>query len=252
MKASLMCALLRQSIYASVGSTGGWLTRAMMMAFNNWIWFVMWLIIYRHTSTIGGWTLNQVMLLFGITATVYGLSFGIFGGFTNIPDLVRTGKLNVYLCRPQSPLLLVLTSKGEASAWGDVLSGLVFILFSGARSTTGWLYLPLIFFFATLVVLSASLVYFSISFWVPKSETLSFQLWETLMTFSLYPESIFPPVLKLLLFTVFPAAFTSFIPVKILGAPSIPYVVVLIAASIAWCVAARLVFRAGIARFVRG
>jgi ABC-2 type transport system permease protein len=222
-----------------------------MMAINNLVAFTIWLVLFAHTSKLGEWTLQRTMLLFGITATVFGLCFGILGGFTKIPELVRDKGLNTLLLRPQSPMLLVLTSRSEPSAWGDIFSGLMLICLSGEVPASGWLLLPLVIILAGVVALSVSLVFFSLSFWMVGGENVSNRLWDTLITFSVYPESIFPFPVRLVLYTIFPTAIVAFIPVKILTDLSWSSLTVLGIASVIWLLISTWIFNCGVRRFIK-
>ena len=221
------------------------------MAINNLVAFTIWLVLFGHTTKLGGWTLPRTMLLFGVTATVFGLCFGILGGFTKIPELICNKSLDALLLRPQSPMLLVLTSRSEPSAWGDIVSGLILIWLSGELTTLGWLLLPPVVLIAAVVALSVSLAFFSLSFWMPRAENISYQLWDTLITFSVYPESIFPFPVRVVLYTIFPTAVVAFIPVQILSDLSWQLFTALVFASVLWWLTATWIFNCGVRRFIK-
>ena len=237
---------------ASAESLASWLMRASMMAVNNWVFFTMWFVLFRANSQLGGWTLEQTMLLFGLSAVAFGLMNGLFGGFALLPELVRDGGLNGLLLRPRSTLFLLLVSKGDPSSWGDVVSGLVLIYLSGIVTVGGWLLLPMVVALSATVSLSATIIFFSVAFWLPRSDTLAFRLWETLITFGLYPEGIFPMSVRVCLYTFLPAAFTGFVPVKVIVEHSPMWALLLLMAAIVWSGLAWWVFHRGVRRFVRG
>jgi len=252
MKLGPLAHLMLSAQKASAASLGTWLMGASMMAVNNLIFFTMWFVLFRSNSQLGGWTLERTMLLFGLSAVAFGVLNGLFGGFVRIPEFVREGGLNGLLLRPRSPLLLVLVSKTPASSWGDVVSGIALIYLSDLLSLQGWLLLPLVTLLAAVVFLSASIVFFSIAFWLDNSDTLSFRLWETLITFGLYPEGIFPMSVRVCLYTFLPAAFTGFVPVNVLVEHSQTWLLLLLLAAAFWSALAYSVFYRGLRRFVRG
>lgn len=237
---------------ASAATFGSWLMRASMMAVNNWIYFTMWFVLFRKNAQLGGWTLEQTMLLFGISATSFGLMNGLSGGFVMLPELIRDGGLNGLLLRPRSTLLLVLLSKVQPSSWGDVLSGLVLAQLSGLVSFEGWFTFMFVVTLAGVVSLGVSLVFFSLGFWLERSDTISHRLWETLITFGIYPEGIFPTSVRVCLYTFLPAAFTAFVPVRVVLNPVSCWTPCLVAAAILWMLLACWVFQMGLRRFVRG
>jgi len=237
---------------ASAATFGAWLMRASMMAVNNWIFFTMWVVLFRRNAQLGGWTLEQTMLLFGVAAISFGLMNGLFGGFVNLPELVRDGGLHGLLLRPRSTLFLVLSSKVQPSSWGDVVSGIVLIHLSGLVSLSGWFTVVLATVFAGVVFLAASLIFFCLAFWLQRSDTISQRIWETLITFGIYPEGIFPTSVRVCLYTLLPAAFTTFVPVRVILDPGSMWTPVLVVAAIFWSILAWWIFNTGLRRFVRG
>jgi ABC-2 type transport system permease protein len=223
-----------------------------MMAVNNLVFFTMGFVLFRKSGQLGGWSLEQTMVLFGVSATSFGFMNGLFGGFALLPELVRDGGLNGLLLRPRSTLFLVLVSKGHPSSWGDVISGLLLIYLSGLLTVGGWLLLPIVVMLSAVVFLSATLVYFCIAFWLERSDTLAFRLWETLIAFGLYPEGIFPTSVRVCLYTFLPAAFTGFVPVKVVLQHSLVWGGVLAASAVGWSLFGWCVFNRGVRRFVRG
>ena len=59
-------------------------------------------------------------------------------------------------------------------------------------------------------------VIFSSAFWFERSENFARVLWEAMLTFSLYPEGIFPVAVRVITYTVLPSAFIVYVPVRIL------------------------------------
>ena len=53
--------------------------------------------------------------------------------------------------------------------------------------------------------MACGIVFFSLAFWLGRVDGLARQLWDLLVTFSLYPEPLFGGALRLALFTVLPA-----------------------------------------------
>src|SRR5205814_8050685 len=121
--------------------------------------------------------------------------------------------------------------RSQASGVGDMLSGMAFIGWSGAFS---WRALPMVAFATVacaLVLVACGIVFFSLAFWLGRVETLARQLWELLITFSLYPEPLFGGVLRLALFTLLPAGFVGYVPARFVQKPSIADGVLLNAAA---------------------
>jgi ABC-2 type transport system permease protein len=105
---------------------------------------------------------------------------------------------------------------------------------------------------AAVTLLASGIVFFSLPFWISRTETLSRQLWELLITFCLYPEPLFGGVLRLMLFTVLPAGFIGYLPVAIVRQPSVPGIATLIAGSMVYLTIATWIFGRGLRRYASG
>lgn len=252
MARQILTHLLAVNLRSSLAQRGSFLLRAAMMFFNNLIFFVTWIVLFQKVERLGDWTLNDVCYLFGISALAFGLGYGSLAGYTRIPELVRSGGLDTYLLKPRSVLMQVLASRSEASAWGDVVSGMLLVIWSGYLDLA---HAPLFVasaLGAAAVFVASGTIYFSIAFWHDHGDDLSFRLWEVTITFSLYPESIFPRFSKIFLYTVFPAAFISFIPSQLVRAPSWEGGILFVAGVAAIVALSRAVFYLGLRHYESG
>jgi ABC-2 type transport system permease protein len=77
-------------------------------------------------------------------------------------------------------------------------------------------------------------------------------LWELLVTFSLYPEPLFGGALRFVLFTVLPAGFVGYLPVRILHGPSLTNVTILLIVALAYLGLAAVIFDRGLRRYASG
>src|SRR5262249_22711193 len=140
----------------------------------------------------------------------------------------------------------------QPSGFGDLISGLIFVAWSGQIS---WRVLPFVFVVivaSALIFVACGIVFFSLAFWLGRVETVATQLWELLITFSLYPEPLFGGTLRLVLFTVLPAGFVGYMPVRLLRAPSLGNVAILLVVAIAYVCLAIVIFNRGLRRYASG
>ena len=105
---------------------------------------------------------------------------------------------------------------------------------------------------SAVIFVACGTVFFSLAFWLGRVETVATQLWELLVTFSLYPEPLFGGTLRLLLFTVLPAGFVGYLPVRILRAPSLANVTILMFVATGYLCLAVLIFNRGLRRYGSG
>ena len=99
---------------------------------------------------------------------------------------------------------------------------------------------------------ASGLILHSLAFWLGDVDSLARQVWEFLITFSLYPPTLFSGGLRVLLFTALPAGFIGYLPVELLREFSPGTLALTSAAALAYVLLARGVFRAGLARYESG
>jgi ABC-2 type transport system permease protein len=180
---------------------GAFVLQALFMALNNFTFFVFWWALMHRVPSLRGWHLTDIQLLYGIVAAAYGLTVTFAGGVRYLGQLIDDGGLDTLLTQPKPVLVYAVGMRSQASGLGDLFSGLIFIAWSGQVSWWGVPTLAAVIVASALVFLASGIVFFSLAFWLGKVDTIARQLWELLITFSLYPEPLFGGMLRLVLFT---------------------------------------------------
>jgi ABC-2 type transport system permease protein len=226
--------------------------QALFMVLNNMVFFVFWWVLFRRVPEVRGWRLADVELLFGTTATSFGLVVAVTGGVRHLGRAIEEGELDTLLAQPKPTLLYALGMRSSASGFGDVVSGIGFLVVSGHATLANAPFVGLAIVAAAVTLLASGVVFFSLPFWISRTETLSRQLWELLITFCLYPEPLFGGVLRLMLFTVLPAGFVSYLPVEVVRHPSVATIAALMAGSATYLIIAVRIFGQGLRRYASG
>ena len=102
------------------------------------------------------------------------------------------------------------------------------------------------------VFLAAGVIFHSAAFWLGPVDSLARSLWEFMITFSIYPEPIFRGPVRLLLFTLIPAAFSGFLPVRLAAQPNVTTLLQPVLGCIVVVGAALLIFSRGLRRYESG
>lgn len=66
--------------------------------------FVVVILMFRHTDTLGGWTLPEFGFLYGTSALALGLANLFVGSIDALGERIRTGTLDIMLVRPAPAL----------------------------------------------------------------------------------------------------------------------------------------------------
>ncbi len=218
------------------------------MILNNASFIIQWFIIYTLKDDVGGYTFNQVLLLWGIAASVYGFSHFIFEKSYNLSDVITNGKLDSFMVQPKNILISVITSDIKVSALGDIIYGYLVFAFSGFTV----LKLLLFTFFSitgAIIVTDVAVLLGSLSFWIGRSDMIADTGNSLCIWFSTYPDGIFKGLAKILLLTIIPAGLTAYFPVWIMTKFDIKLVILIISVTIILTILTFTIFYKGLKRY---
>jgi ABC-2 type transport system permease protein len=245
-------ALFATNLKAAVALRGAFMLQASFMVLNNVTFFTFWWVLLQRVPDLGGWRLADMAMLFGVAATSFGLVVAFAGGVRHLGRCIEEGELDTILTQPKPTLLYAIGLRSHASGFGDMISGIGFIAMSGCLTWANAPLVVLVVVAAAATFLASGIAFFSLPFWLSRTETLSRQLWELLVTFSLYPEPLFGGALRLTLFTLLPAGFVSYLPVRIVREPSIASIALLLAGASIHLTVAIWIFHRGLRRYASG
>jgi ABC-2 type transport system permease protein len=219
------------------------------MILNDIALLFFWWALFKNIGTIKGWSLNDVITIYAVVATGFGFATGIFGNVFRIPYLILRGELDYYLTLPKTPLMHILISKMSFSAWGDVAFGiLIYILI--VRGTVGQVVLFILLSIASsLIFVSFSIIISSIAFYYENAQVIFDEIINSVITFSLYPSSIFADPIKIILYTLIPAGLVGYIPAYILKNFSFKNLAILIGAVILFMIIGLILFNRGLRKY---
>lgn len=104
---------------------------------------------------------------------------------------------------------------GRMVVEGDLAYGLVLVPFLTLDPLTWALFLVFTVTGGLLFVGFLALVQ-SLAFWLGSVEGLAGAATEFLLSFTLYPEPVFPPPMRWVFYSILPAGFLAFLPLKVL------------------------------------
>ena len=245
-------ALVAMNLKAAFALRSAFWLQAVFMLLNNVAFFVVWWIFFDRFDEVRGWRVGDVAALYGVVAAGFGLCIIFAGGVRDLAYHIEQGDLDAYLTQPVHPLLHAVCSKTFAAGWGDLASGIGFLLYAAALEPRDLALAPLAIAIAGSVYLSTSVIIHSAAFWLGRVDTLARQLAEFLITFSLYPRPLFTGLLKILLFTVLPAGFIGYLPVDLVREFHWTGLGAALAGALFYAAMALYVFAAGLRRYESG
>jgi ABC-2 type transport system permease protein len=245
-------ALFKTNLKSATALRGSFLLSMTFMALNNAAFFVFWWVLLARVPTLRGWQLPDIELLFGVSAAGFGLMQAVCGGAIHLSRFVDDGTLEPMLTQPRPTLPYALGCRSQASGFGDLLSGLAFMAHAGYLSWERAPFVVLALIASAITFTATCVALFSLAFWVPRTHAFSRQLLDVVITFSLYPEPVFGGRLKLVLFSLLPAGFVSYLPASLVrdASPFTAACALGAAAGYAWL--SWRIFHAGLARYSSG
>jgi ABC-2 type transport system permease protein len=193
---------------------GAFITQVVMMMLNNAFYFVFWVIFFERVGAIGDWHLADMYVLFGVTASAFGLVGLLFGNAFNLSEIISRGRLDYYLSLPRPVLLHALASRTVPSGLGDFSYGILSFLVSGMFTWEGFARFLLGVILAACVFLGFMILVHSLAFWLGNATGLAQLGVNAMISFALYPISLFDNPAKLILFTLIPAALMGSLPAE--------------------------------------
>jgi ABC-2 type transport system permease protein len=245
-------ALLSTSVSAAMAHRGTFVMQAALMALNNAIFFTFWVVLLQRVGTIRGYALADVVVLYGVVAGGVGLATVLAGGVRQLARSIHEGELDAVLSQPKPTLLYVLFRRSNPSGLGDLVSGCVMIALWGGVRASAIPVVVLAMVASAVVMVSSGVLFGSLAFWLGPVEAASRQLFESVITFALYPEPLFGGVLRVVLFTLVPAGFVGYWPARLVRAPSIVGAVELVVVAGAYAAASAWVFGRGLRTYCGG
>ena len=245
-------ALFWTSLASAMAQRGAFLMQVGLMALNNAIFFSFWVVLFGRVSRIRGYALADVAVLYGVVAAGFGLSVVVAGGARQLARFIHEGELDALLAQPKPTLLYALGRRTVAPGLGDMGSGVAMIALSGV---VHWSTIPVVIIAivaSAVVCIATGVIFNSVAFWLGQVETATRQLFDSLITFSLYPEPLFGGVMRFILFTVVPAGFVGYLPTRLIRTPSWTVLLELVLAALAYSLIAWQVFARGLRLYSAG
>jgi len=181
---------------------------------------VIWIIVARF-NTIGGWSLAEITLLYGMRLTSHGVFYACFSQLFELDRVLISGEYDRYLVRPMPPLAQLFTRKLRMNAFGDLIGGFALLAFAIPGLGIDWtISKAVLLVFAMigggLIEGAVQITLGSFSFRVLNALALRTTVNEVFNLYGNYPTHIFPKLLEYVLTFVLPVAFVAYFPASVI------------------------------------
>lgn len=182
--------------------------------------FLFWNYLLSDFDMLAGWNMEELVILalFGSSSWSVGQ---FLAGSWQLSEKIMGGQLDKYLCRPINPLFsLVLEDMQLDEVLKGVLSMGIFLVFYRIKlgvipsvwSVLGALVLLLM---GILIVALVRCIFSCISFWIENERGISVVVHMEDFGLDRYPADMFHGAGKVILFSVIPVAYISYVPALI-------------------------------------
>ena len=192
------------------------------------LWFcgqiVFFSIIFANVDQIGDWSKWEVVLLVGTHQIVAQLFQAVFfQNLANIPELVRTGKLDTLLALPIDSQFAVSSKQFGLDSIVNALLGGVVVIVSLANldvvPTAGSVLLYVVALaFGVAIHYAIMLALAAVSFWIVRAQGLVYGYFNFLQI-ARYPDAIFPRAFRFIFGWIVPVIIVANIPARLLIKP---------------------------------
>lgn len=178
-------------------------------------------VIFSYVDRIGDWTKWEVVLLVG-THQIIGQLFQAFFyvNIANLPELVRTGKMDFMLLLPIDPQFAVSVKQFSLDSIVNALIGVGFVVFSLWKLQVVPTLSQILLYGCAVgfgVAIHYAIMFFlaSASFWLVRSQGLIYGYF-SLMNIGRYPDVIFRGLFKFVFSWLIPIIIVANIPTRLL------------------------------------
>ncbi len=174
-------------------------------------------IIFSQIPNLVGWTLEQIVFIYGFSLIPKGLDHLLFDNLWGIGHfIVRKGDFDKYLTRPINPLFHVMVEKLQIDALGELIMGIALICIVLPSLVIEWSFIKIVMIlivipFATLIYTGIKIATAAIAFWTKRSGNITYMFY-MVNDFSKYPINIYNNFVKTIITYIIPFAFTAFYP----------------------------------------
>lgn len=178
--------------------------------------FTIW-VVMRQIPSLRGWTLNQVLLVYGLTTLALSIGHMFADNLWIVGRAyIRPGGFDRFLVRPINPLFHLLADRFCYDGIGDFVLGAVITAVAASGLGITWT-LPRLLYLA-LAILSGGAIFIALNmitsvtaFWITDSLPVTLAVFQT-HQFARYPLPIYAPWIRVLMTWIIPFGLVSFYP----------------------------------------
>ncbi len=176
-------------------------------------------VLFSKIHAIGGWTLPEVMLIYGLSIFSRSLFHLFWVELMNTSAMVKAGDIDRLLVRPLNPLYQLVAGYLDNDDWGELLTAIILVWTSlgmlGQRTIANVLWCLVASVSGSIIFASIHCVCNAFAFFTVESRGMTDLAWTT-DEFTRYPADIYGKGVRAVITWVIPVAFASFYPAQVI------------------------------------
>lgn len=183
------------------------------------------LVVFTQVSSLGGFTAGEVLLIYGLASTAFGLADLTVSQVEELPTYIRTGEFDVMLLRPLGTLPQLLAADVALKRVGRFAAGILTLTWALSALDLEWTLPRAVLAVAApvsgAVILAAIWIAANaVSFWLVDGREMANSVTYGSNFSTSYPITIYGPWLRRAMCYAVPAAFVAYFPaLALLGKP---------------------------------
>jgi len=243
----------RLNLASALEYRASFFTQAFGMALSNSSFIFFWWVAFSQIGgAIAGYSFEDVLFIWAVASSGFGLSNILFANSSQITRLIVTGELDAFLLQPCNTLLNVLCARTALSAYGDLLYGFVIMCVFYWGNFMAWLWFLCGMTVGGLLLTAIILSAHTLSFYWGDASVVGQMAAEFAINFSIYPDKIYAPAIRALMYSLIPAGIAAHIPLRLFIGFSPWLALAALAGTILYCMAAARFFSLGLRRYESG
>jgi ABC-2 type transport system permease protein len=249
----IMACYFRLNLASALEYRSSFLTQAFGMALSNSSFIFFWWIAFRQLGgRIAGYSFPDVLFIWAVTSAAFGLGEVLFANASHLTRLIVSGELDAFLIQPCNELVNVLCARTSLSAYGDLAYGFVLMGLVYPGNAAAWLWFFTGMLTGCLLFTAIRLSAHTLSFYWGDASMIGQLTTEFSINFSLYPDKIYGPAVRALMYSLLPIGLAVHIPLRLFREFSPLVALAAWGASALYCVLAGMFFFRGLRRYESG
>lgn len=228
-------------------------TQAFGMALSNSSFiFFWWVALGQLGGSVADYTFLDVMFIWAVTSTGYGLSRVLFANASNITHLVVTGELDTFLLQPCNILFNVISAQTSLTAYGDFVYGIILMGICYTRDFTAWIWFAIGVIMYAILLVAITVFAHSLSFYFGDATAAGNLSMEFAINFAIYPEKIYTPLIRIVMYSLVPVGIAVHIPLRLYRNFSFEIAIVAFLILVVYCLFTYWFFYRGLKKYESG